>query len=510
MSTNESSLRTDYDKVLAAGDAVRETEDRILKYQATPDEVMPWYLAQDPLDQTKYELTAEVIGNGNLEAVSQVIYEDARVMSVMEHGAAILAMHTMVPDDVIMEANWYDLLNEHFTSASVDGPLTCLDVLDCAFELAEKEELSVSDCQNIKVVIEMLTASGSTGTIEAAEILDRTGDVVAAYRMLAVEQGLTERMFDERKLCINLAELVLVDLLHLLEGDSSAKEVALDALPFLGSIVLAGIPAPGSEHDSGDFMELRYDMLAIYMSMLDLIATGPDRIQLRGKSVKGALHEAVWFLDMMILREVRRGDFQVWHSTTNQDRPEVGYPENNRGFDFILTGYGKPEFAVQLKSSPESQKKKNAKEYHPEIRKKFEPNFQEFNGNVLGAKLNLYRKFIASGGDVGLYGDIIQKKALATAVEIYDEFEELGPISYSEVLRKLGNFGITFATPPPDYDQRIRAIVAGDSDPGLSRRHRRLLSAASRKNNDGRTKQVTPTKRTGARPNQQKRKKKRR
>ncbi len=123
--------------------------------------------------------------------------------------------------------------------------------------------------------------------------------------------------------------------------------------------------------------------------------------RLKQPHIKGGLHEALWFLDFCMHKEMYLEKFEhlyILPSYDNADSPQIGRPNHNRAWDFMLTDMesGLSDL-VQLKSSPQNGKPGNDKKYHPAIQIIEEQNFMEVNPNRLRSKLIAYKRIIERG-----------------------------------------------------------------------------------------------------------------
>lgn len=112
-------------------------------------------------------------------------------------------------------------------------------------------------------------------------------------------------------------------------------------------------------------------------------------------SKKGILFEFLWTLDaQMLLAITGDNDTRVVPANSFFDAPKVGKPELKRGVDVIIRNTKKGfEYVVQLKSSGQQDPLR----YHPLINVVSEQNFQDTNPGRLHLKLEAYRKFLESG-----------------------------------------------------------------------------------------------------------------
>ena len=132
-------------------------------------------------------------------------------------------------------------------------------------------------------------------------------------------------------------------------------------------------------------------------------------------TVKGLLHEAMWFIDAQMLvvsQPDQFGTTAISPAAQRFDRPIIGYPEQLRGFDYgiaDISDHDSVTHLVNLKSGD-----KYPKEYHPRIKQVIESGFDIGERSLL-AKLAAYRKIIDSGFTHPDTEKWLQKYALATA-----------------------------------------------------------------------------------------------
>lgn len=127
--------------------------------------------------------------------------------------------------------------------------------------------------------------------------------------------------------------------------------------------------------------------------------------RLKRPHIKGQLHEALWYLDFIMLKYMHQdqyGGFDITPALGYANRPEIGKPQQNRAYDFYVRHMGDDgktigDF-VQLKASPQNaQKPGSRKKYHPTIDVVEEQNFLELNPARFKNKIAAYKEILENG-----------------------------------------------------------------------------------------------------------------
>ncbi len=198
------------------------------------------------------------------------------------------------------------------------------------------------------------------------------------------------------------------------EGATSDDLRLIDQIRMLGleaSVLLTASAYTYLIQDNGsDFLQgnqqLRRHQLGVLIDDLHYLFNNSESSismwkRLKQPHIKGGLHEALWFLDFCMHKEMYLEKFEhlyILPSYDNADSPQIGRPNHNRAWDFMLTDMeaGLSDL-VQLKSSPQNGKPGNDKQYHPAIQIIEEQNFMEVNPNRLRSKLIAYKRIFERG-----------------------------------------------------------------------------------------------------------------
>ena len=494
-------LSDDFDKVASAEAAIEVIEGRIIDYTASTSEVLQWYFAKDPIQQGYYENLARTISSFDTESFKSQIMRDGRRAEAMEKGAAALAVSVFLPTATRgIGTDWHPVVSSWYLEANgLDfdpDEISASELIIFCFANCLNEAMTMEDFETLQIATEMLAKSSNDHAYELAAVLKNGGDWQDLKQELVAWQ-FSQRQAINLVLAKHMSGLITDVMLDSIDENPEARRFLLRTAPLYIANEINGICTPADDsEESPDSKQERTDVLLKYITILEAIATGDNRVQHEGKAIKGSLHEAIWLLDMLLLREYHQSDFTIIPSTSNEDMPKIGYPTYNRSFDFRVIRPSGGDWLIQLKSTPNNPNKNNRTNYHPEIDLKAEQNFRDFHYKTLRSKLNLYKAFISNDYSDPELAARVEKMALETAVAVFEEYTNYDESRYQQMLERFENFGITFDIPPPNYDKRIMAVLSGEEDPGFNRMHKRVLKKLSPKPARAKQSNIKPTKRT--------------
>lgn len=368
-------------------------EDSILSFRANSQDIVSWYFSQDPLQEAEGMAAAVANRTGNPEIAGRVKGQYFLRALAYEKAAATLVADVFVPE--VFEkgsAAWYEEMDKLFSKeapeiiANPDAHLSVDDIIGfCLIKKGEGRNYSNGQLQQLFLAAEMLTvaavakeprlvrlANGRETTAESIDLLFGRKIFNLIHQTTATEREDTERMLLGIDSAWNVyASLAAQRNVSLFSGDTEHKQ----------------------QYDSMEQMCLNFMTTHLEGVFIQGGLLKKDKFT---KEIQGKLHELVWLLDaLMFLRIKGDHSINVFPTVSFQDRPIIGKPDVNRGFDFFMYNLPSENHRfVQLKSIPNPRSKKS---YHPLISTYYEQNFQDVNPGRLHLKMEAYRKLIAAG-----------------------------------------------------------------------------------------------------------------
>lgn len=372
-----------------------ELEPKILSDSATPDEVLTWWNTQDPLREVTARENSMVI-QSVIDARNQ---HDTRMMhdrTLFAHGALCLGAGLVFPEAFETEdsSSW---MRTVLSSAGLEQSDPYTDYVNISILVATK--LSDYDVSSVDELERMIIVSEMTNSAMNLNRVEINKDFLMALTSLHFV------MLDKA-----------ASYTHAQEPENASPELLkfYDQIRMLGleaSVLLLASAYSYHTQDDNDIVfvgkpELRRQQLGVLIDDFNHLFNNQDGSstmwkRLKQSHIKGGLHEALWFLDYCMNKEMdpeKYHDVLVLPSYDNADSPEIGRPNHNRAWDFMVIDIvaGLSDH-VQLKSSPQAGKPGEDKEYHPLIRPLEEQNFMDVNPKRLRARLNAYKKVYDNG-----------------------------------------------------------------------------------------------------------------
>ena len=372
-----------------------ELEPTILGNTALPNEVMRWWKTQDPLNEM-------VMLEDIAASYSPVESRDRRDMlrmhdrTIFVHGAVCLSASLLYPEAFTTEnpSGWAEeILGSKGMSLS-DPKSDLINLYNIiATRMQDYHISSVEDLEQLLVISEMTRSALNLNRVEEdkefvmtiTSMHYTTLDKAASYTHIPDPEDAT------------LDDTLFFDQIRMLGLEASLLLTA-SAYTYL------------LQDKDSDFLEgnqqLRRHQLGVLIDDLHYLFNNSEASismwkRLKQPHIKGGLHEALWFLDFCMNKEIYLEKFEhiyILPSYDNADSPHIGRPNHNRAWDFMLTNMesGLSDL-VQLKSSPQTGKPGNDKQYHPAIQIIEEQNFMEVNPNRLRSKLIAYKRIFERG-----------------------------------------------------------------------------------------------------------------
>lgn len=378
-------LAGDYTRVSGTEMARQPVEDNIQFYAATAQEIVNWYFAKDPLSE--FEILQFIkYKNGDLKARDDhAFWDEYRNVAYEKAGAALVAQ-TIFPEfytdgldkgyDRLEEAFFQEIPKEEIVDP--DAVLSPDDIMGLAFRKIDNMGLSNEQLKNLFLAAEMFSFASTLGEARKTH-LDLSSHTVDWYMSMRLFELISDRALKSADLNTRILGVKA-------EWQKISPSIAVSKTKV--------------EHLKPKIYKDAEQQLYLEMiSALETAFLADSGVNLNAGDIRGQLHELIWFLDFNILlrHEDAGNNFMILPARSFQDAPRIGYPQNNRGFDYHVNDvWGKTNLLIQLKSKEQPYKKKT---YHPLITVIGEKNFSDTDQRRLSYKLNAYRSFIETGSE---------------------------------------------------------------------------------------------------------------
>ncbi len=371
----------DFNKVDKVEAHHRLLGENIIRFQASPTEVMDWYTGHDPLDERDGLIIlniGDLPRNREIAALlltGPMIARYRKDIEILDHGAAILVAHAYIPeafrgDSANGMKNAEAVLNRHLSVDQVPAPVTPQNIIYSCLQRYPNHPFSLEQLRYLFC---------------AGEIIEQS----LKYRFIFYQGDKKTDISENHYLSKQLFQLVSSKALGG-NQDIDTRTLGLDAL-----WINSGNNLFEQLGNSPDKKAQRETQLLAMINALEDVFIKKDKILHSGgqNQVRGQLHELVWYLDALMLLESRNNtSTKVFPSNTYQDRPIINHPDLNRAFDFRVS-YPNGSALVQLKSRPQPR---SNKPYHPLVVPVHEQNFLDINPSRLHNKLQKYREIVAN------------------------------------------------------------------------------------------------------------------
>ncbi len=368
--TTPTPLSVDLQRVDAKGTSnrIRTLEGKIIRGEARPDQILAWYHAQDPIDETN---------------VLSVIKIESRALDESE----LLATMDSILQRTAKKASLYE---------------------DAAFQLFKttpsyRQRLEGNYDRD---VTRDYTKDDFLHTFVAAEMYWMAAGIWGSEAIQRTQPNLLET--EVKRIKGTKAAITLFDFVANLATDTQRyKDPQILMLGVEAQLKLDSLTQQ-STHDQ--VSEIRKaQLLTDAIRTIDRVFLGEGELltnpNLPKAVLKGKLLEFMWLIDAhMYLR--MQGDFStiVIPTARYEDMPQVGRPDLKRGADITVRNFETgTNFLIQLKSSREQ-----TRPYHPAITVVQEDNFQDTSFGRLRNKLGAYKRYIESGFDPAFQADALR------------------------------------------------------------------------------------------------------
>jgi len=391
-------------------DKLRTTHVNMM--DARPEEIIDWYHRQDPLAEAGMMSYLKYQQARNVGDVIDAAIDNHLRISAFEIGASKLVANVLLADEMKRRSapDLRTLLEDLYATdlaEQVKNPEAMFstdDIISASLQIGAGKNCNLEEAKQLFVASEMLFAAST----ESSSVVEQLQGPEAEKLRKALDRLMMRQVM---KLAIDKVE-------PLAQTDPEARLHFLQATNQYIAIVMADEYYRFGENG---FKPVRDEILSFFIESVRkqfLSEHGASSTGLPKGELKGTLHETLWLLDMMMLREIDQLDYYVFPSLTQQDRPLIGRPKLNRGFDFMLIEPNDgTELAFQLKSSA----KRRHGHYHPMISVLVEENFVDIDPRRLNRKLLNYSKAIKAGftGDEALTARQYLLPTAIQASEIY-------------------------------------------------------------------------------------------
>lgn len=448
----------------------------IIRCDASPEEVIEWYRQQDPLEE---DLTMSVfmgMENGMPHQIIRAVTAGQERMQALEIGAACLVANVYLKDEVAAagEKDWASAVinaiadNPDKYDTDLSQPFAPDELIAVSLTEGKGRRLDLEEARLIFMASEMIMASAMSrydsmgalilGTSMGEEERQKRLTPIAERR--AANQNIHNFLIGlcrrETALLVDEQPAARLLQLQIMEQSLAMHPVMITTREQPLVIIKSDEADPDPEPKA-----MRHQLIDEYLDFLKQEFDGPERLQgqtIEGANLKGFMHEAIWLLDTLMIREMDDDHYTVTPSLSYQDQPWFGYPKLNRGYDFTIKGNGKIELNFQLKSSG----RREVKPYHPNIDVLVEKNFMDINPKRLGAKIAAYKRAIKSGFDPEEC-EKARKYLLPTAVqavEMHRALETSNPANHAQLRADRYGIQLNEATLPRPMNRAERRAAA--------------------------------------------------
>ncbi len=409
-----------------------ELEARILLGEASPEGVLHWYFNRDPMYEQKTVSLMKELKNNALAYEEHKLTEFPRESRLHESAGTTLLASACFPGAFKQQqTDWIGYIAQlhnlnlpdaqhNFEAQRIIRTLCLKSVHDNAVNAQSYQTM-----HQLVLGSELLLMSSRIYTPASALSLVGDYDPDRSYK-LRMESQMFYKEVIKRTLDGKLPQEVLL---------LGLKAKVTSVADFLYGVFTYGQVPVYSDEDKTQ----RRQTVARFIGDLRRVLVGNQDSKglLWGKTsaeLRGELHEIIWFLDaVMWIEETDLRNLNVFPACENENRPTVGYPHFNRGFDFMLINSMNTDILkIQLKSSLNPRRKKD---YHFQILEVREENFQDINPRRLNAKLERYLGLLNRTHEQDK-SDVLQKYILPSVSQTIPDFNS-GKFISSEDLEEV-------------------------------------------------------------------------
>ncbi len=454
--------------------------EKIIGHSANIEEIEDWYKSYDFIDDRLNETFIDVHNaaatgnNEKLKIFSEQILpslqiEDTRNKIALQYGAEyilkqILELDNESGDD---KPELKDITTPYIASSTTKIESMIADCYD--------RELSQSDMEKIFLASEMLILSSG---------IDLHG--VPDYEFYNNWKIIT------RVQAFKLLNLNMELLPDIWEASAESKKLYFDTINTFYTFGISDnyyrfeqlANSIGFTDENYDSISNRNYWLGGYLNKLKDSFLGNEKIKrnilddvdIYPSRKKGIMHESLWLLDMMMLREFMGLDYSITSSTSNADRPLVGKPKRNHGYDAVIESPDEDTKIIraQLKSGKLT---KRTKEYNPAITVFIEKDFKPEDLDAVEAKLNAYEKAIENNFSEESFEECLEH-ILPTAIEAINHYRSIRPLSSIALTAIRNKIPIVLRTDSIETLRLAKANnipIINNQAPTLNRKQRRKL-----------------------------------
>lgn len=364
---------------------LKETENSITSFTASNEHILSWYYAQDPLDEARILTTVLAGYSQNQELMrshyKRILYKE----SLYETAAASIVTNVFIeeaPKDQTRLSFIYNLIRGTETQAS-----------------DQQRNITPKD-----IVEHFLTKNTGNPSLQDLQLLVVAAEMFHKAARCRLDALFKDDVTDEELLPIIRNQQLAHDIYTLVLKQTLATDIQNQELQLLGLNALCAyesinyasrLTSHRSFEDTRITRKRLIHNLIVGIEKVFFSPINPLKEQRVDPQIRGQLHETIWFLDAIVyLTLLNNASTKVIPSVGSEDRPIIGYPHFNRGFDVRIsdTTLGVIKL-IQLKSIPQPRFQKK---YHPNINTVYEKNFLDINPGRLRNKLAAYKKYIES------------------------------------------------------------------------------------------------------------------
>lgn len=415
-------------------DNVRASErldiaEKLLDFNASREEALDWYYANDPLSQDLNMLSAK-IASGNYGSRGENLQNYFNAISLRpsyyEHAGLTLLINIIDPEsteDPLVP--WSEKLPKDFTK---NYPWAFGNEIVAYPLLAHlPKAMSPDQLEQAYIALDCLHYAGAAFSSAHSFIIDGLTEFIDPFDLATIDSKY--RVYSDAS--FQLAVVIgLQALQEKNKDDPTIRKIGLQVNQYMNTALINKASTMDTPENNESLNLLRtatmahaFNDLIEGISRYFLDSSSTDRKVIKGEE-KGLLHESLWLLDMnfILFMDKTVKNTYVVPTFPRIDRPKIGRPIYNRAYDmhvqFGTTGRTLP---VQLKSSNNAAKNM---QYHPNIDVVVEENFADVDIRRLSAKMAKYKAWSASGlSDEAAIE--VQKYLLPSAIEYLDRIHEV-------------------------------------------------------------------------------------
>jgi len=407
------------------------TSNEILFNQPSYEKIVEWFNSHDFIDDTTTEELIRVTYAAHKGDIKTVKHFEENILPQykkdgMRTKTTLQTAALLIINDVLVNN---DLINPTIRNITEYNKQTITNDANSLEEIIEKTSktiLSIEDHTKLITASEMLLMGSS---IDLPLVDEETGRYINEWSL------------NNRTAAIKILGQALGELPYIWDIDIEARTLYVKAMNLFFSYGITTdsyITTNFAKNNNipismEDLKEHRNKWLNGLIDEIETIFIGPNNLGEKKnildepslqREKKGMMFESLWLLDVMMLREFEKLEIGIYASTSNEDRPIIGKPTLNHGYDATIKSLEKnSSLKFQLKSSSVNREKNG---YDDSIIVLHEDNFDINRGKLIN-KLRTYREAIIDDFSDESY-EKAKKYIMETSKDAIDKYQSLWPL----------------------------------------------------------------------------------